>query len=122
MADASSGITLVTAASLISLTTTALMPAPAGWYWAPLTKEGDALLDGRVITHSVGTQFDDSKKTEVISLYAQADYDLTDTISMYAEFLHSSRETTLRSTRQFWTGELGYRPISVYNCQVGTLT
>ena len=42
-------------------------------------------------------------KNEVYTLYADAEYQLTDDLTMYGEVLMSRRETYVNSYRQFWT-------------------
>ncbi|MCC5879322.1 MAG: TonB-dependent receptor [Idiomarina sp.] len=85
---------------------------PDGFYWAGYDKETDGLLDGG--SHPFRRTQTMIPETEVVSVYLQADYDLTNNISMYGELLHSSRETESRNTRQFWTAQLGYRQMNDY--------
>ena len=89
-----------------------LTQAPAGWYWAGHTKETDGWFDNTSALHKNRTMI---PETRVWSVYQQADYDLTDTVSIYGEMMHSSRETYIDSVRQFWTSNPGlasYIPVN----------
>ncbi|MCR6663393.1 MAG: TonB-dependent receptor [Luteimonas sp.] len=41
-------------------------------------------------------------ETEVASVYGQADFSLSDTVSVYTELMYSRRQTTIHGYRQFW--------------------
>ncbi|CAB0151263.1 Colicin I receptor [Pseudidiomarina piscicola] len=82
---------------------------PEGWYWAGYNAESDGLLDGGGHPFRLGATM--IPETTVSSVFAQGDYDLTDTMSMYGELLHSRRVTESQSVRQFWTADYGYVPI-----------
>lgn len=85
--------------------------APDGWYWAGYDRESDGLLDGG--GHPFRLDQTMVPETTVSSVFAQADYDLTDTVSVYGELLHSRRNTESQSARQFWTADLGgFVPVS----------
>ena len=73
--------------------------APEGWFPMGYSRESDGWLNSTHPFQEIQTMV---PKTEVASLYFQSDYDLTDTVSFYSEFLHSRRETTIHSYRQFW--------------------
>lgn len=78
--------------------------APEGWYWAGHTKETDGWLDNSSDLHRNQTMI---PETTVWSIFQQADYDLTDTVSVFAELMHSQRTTKIDSVRQFWTNNPG---------------
>lgn len=78
--------------------------APAGWYWAGHTAETDGWLDNSSDLHKNRTMIPEST---VWSIYQQADYDLTNNISAYAELMHSQRTTKLDSVRQIFTQNPG---------------
>ena len=78
--------------------------APAGWYWAGHDAETDGWLDNTSDLHRNQTMIPEST---VWSIYQQADYDLTDTVSAFAELMHSQRTTKIDSVRQFWTNNPG---------------
>mgnify|MGYP001410353524 CR=1 FL=1 len=76
------------------------MEAPAGWFpvdysdaTAAVTNADHPFQDGSSLV----------PKTEVYTLYADAEYQLTDDLTMYGEVLMSRRETYVNSYRQFWT-------------------
>ncbi|MCH8491981.1 MAG: TonB-dependent receptor [Idiomarina sp.] len=73
--------------------------APEGWFPVGYSRETDGLLDA-------GHPFLDLQtmvpETETASVYFQGDYDLTNNVSMYAELMHSRRETSINGYRQFW--------------------
>ncbi|RUO38422.1 TonB-dependent receptor [Aliidiomarina shirensis] len=73
--------------------------APDGWYPVGYSRETDGLLDA---DHPFVAEESMIPRTEVVSLYLQGDYDLTTNVSLYAEAMHSSRETTINGYRQFW--------------------
>lgn len=72
---------------------------PEGWYPVNYDRESDGWLDADHPFQDLQTMI---PRTETWSLYGQADYDLTDSVSMYTELMHSRRETTINSYRQFW--------------------
>lgn len=78
--------------------------APAGWYWAGHTLETDGWFDNSSDLHKNRTMI---PETTVWSIYTQADYDLTNNVSAYAEFMHSQRNTKIDNVRQFWTSNPG---------------
>lgn len=94
----------------VTETNETITAAPDGWYWAGYDRESDGLMDGG--GHPFRLQQTMIPETEVSSVYGQADYDLTDNVSVYGELLHSQRVTESRSARQFWTADVGYVPIS----------
>lgn len=73
--------------------------APEGWYPVGFDRESDGWLDADHPFQDLQSMI---PRTEAWSIYGQADYDLTDSVSFYSEFLHSRRETTINSYRQFW--------------------
>ncbi len=93
----------------VTETNPTITAAPDGWYWAGYDRESDGLLDGG--GHPFRLEQTMIPETSVSSVYGQADYDLTDTVSVYGELLHSSRKTESQSARQFWTADVGYVPV-----------
>ncbi|RUO22315.1 TonB-dependent receptor [Aliidiomarina iranensis] len=73
--------------------------APEGWFPAGYDRPSDAWINSDHPFQYLETMI---PETEVTSVFMQGDYDLSDTISMYAELLHSRRETTTNGYRQFW--------------------
>ncbi|EGN74948.1 outer membrane receptor for ferrienterochelin and colicin [Idiomarina sp. A28L] len=73
--------------------------APDGWFPVGYSRETDALLDTQHPFQDLQTMV---PETKTASVYFQGDYDLTNNISMYAELMHSRRETSIDSYRQFW--------------------
>ncbi|RUO75155.1 TonB-dependent receptor [Pseudidiomarina sediminum] len=73
--------------------------APDGWYPVGYSRETDGWLDADHPFQDLQTMV---PRTESWSIYGQVEYDLTDSISMYGELLHSVRETKINSYRQFW--------------------
>jgi outer membrane receptor protein involved in Fe transport len=76
------------------------MVAPDGWYpvdysdpTAAVTNADHPFQDGSSL----------QPKSEVYTLYADAEYQLTDDLTMYGEVLMNRRETYVNSYRQFWT-------------------
>lgn len=94
----------------VSETNTTVTQHPDGWYWAGHTLETDGWLDG---LHPFRLKQTMIPESAVSSLFFQGDYDLNDDISVYGEFLHSSRKTEIDSARQFWTADIGYVPIGL---------
>ncbi|MGI0152735.1 TonB-dependent receptor domain-containing protein [Pseudidiomarina sp. WS423] len=72
---------------------------PEGWYPVGYDKLTDGWLDADHPFQDLQTMV---PRTEAWSLYAQADYDLSDNVRFYSEILHSVRETKINSYRQFW--------------------
>ena len=70
-----------------------------GWYPVGYDRESDGWADA---SHPFLDQESMIPENEIWSVYGQADYDLTDNISLYGELLHSNRTTTVNSYRQFW--------------------
>ncbi|MCF4008056.1 TonB-dependent receptor domain-containing protein [Rheinheimera sp. UJ63] len=94
----------------VSSTNTTVTQNPAGWYWAGHTPETDGWLDG---LHPFRLKQTMIPESTVSSLFLQGDYDLTDSVSVYGELLHSSRQTDISSARQFWTADIGFVPINL---------
>ncbi|WP_404408348.1 TonB-dependent receptor [Pseudidiomarina marina] len=72
---------------------------PEGWFPVGYDKVSDGWSDADHPFQDLESMI---PRTEAWSLYGQADYDLTDTVRFYSEFLHSRRETKINSYRQFW--------------------
>lgn len=78
---------------------------PEGWYPTSFDKESTGWWDQQ---HPFSQEQTMSPGVETYSLYATGDYNVTDTISMFAEFIHSSRNTKTQSYRQFWNADVGF--------------
>jgi outer membrane receptor protein involved in Fe transport len=83
--------------------------APDDWFFAGFDKESDGYRGNTLPMHLNSTVI---PETEVVSLYGQGDYDITDTASLYGELLFSQRTTESENVRQFWTRELSYQPVN----------
>tara|TARA_R100001129_G_scaffold3196_2_gene3209 strand:+ start:2753 stop:5749 length:2997 start_codon:yes stop_codon:yes gene_type:complete len=84
---------------------------PEGWYMGAYDRETDPLWN---LAHPFRDKVTMIPETKTLSLFLQGDYQLTDTITAYSELLHSSRETTTQGYRQFWTGDVGAQPASLF--------
>ncbi|MCC5855371.1 MAG: TonB-dependent receptor [Idiomarina sp.] len=78
--------------------------APAGWFWSGRDYETDGWFDGSSDRHRAQSMIPESR---VMSVYTQGDYDLTNTISLYGEFMHSQRTTNADSVRQIFPSHPG---------------
>ena len=76
------------------------MEAPAGWFPVDYSDATSAVTNA---DHPFQDGSSLVPKTEVYTLYADAEYQLTDDLTMYGEVLMSRRETYVNSYRQFWT-------------------
>ena len=78
----------------------AVMETPAGWFPVAYDEPSNGVTDA-------DHPFQDGESlvpsTEVYTLYADAEIQLTDTLTMYTEALLSQRETYVNGYRQFWT-------------------
>ncbi|MEE2001668.1 TonB-dependent receptor [Alkalimonas sp. MEB108] len=81
--------------------------APAGWYPVSYDRESDGWGDQ---AHPFNQKRSMIPETEVWSIYGQVDYELTDNMGMYAEFLHNRRNTQQQSVRQFWYADFPQIP------------
>lgn len=52
-------------------------------------------------------------ETQNASIYATGEYNLSDDVTIYGEFIHSQRTTKTNGYRQFWTAEVGPQDASV---------
>ena len=74
--------------------------APAGWF--PVGY--DELSDGPTNSdHPAQNAESLIPETELITLYLEADYELTDSMEIYSELLLNRRTTKVNSYRQFWS-------------------
>ncbi len=86
--------------------------APDGWFWAGHDKETDGWLNNTSRLHENQSMIPEAT---VWSVYSQGDYELSSTVSAFAEVMHSQRTTKSDSVRQFWTNNPGlasYIPIT----------
>ncbi|NMR25272.1 TonB-dependent receptor [Pseudoalteromonas sp. NEC-BIFX-2020_015] len=77
---------------------------PNGWFPVSYDRESDGWWD---LDHPFRDDQTMRPESNVWSIYAQGDYNLTDDITVYSEFIHSSRTTTTADYRQFWIGDVG---------------
>jgi len=73
--------------------------APPGWLPVGYSKETDGWVPADHPFQDLQSMIPETKSW---SLFFQGDYDLTDTVSFYSELMHSNRQTTINSYRQFW--------------------
>ena len=78
----------------------AFMEAPDGWY--PVAYDA-ASLGVTNADHPFQDGASLVPKNEVYTLYADGEFEITDSLTMYAEALYSRRETYVNDYRQFWT-------------------
>ncbi|PWW41742.1 TonB-dependent receptor-like protein [Idiomarina loihiensis] len=83
------------------------LSGPEGWFVGAYDKETDGLWN---LNHPFRNKETMLPENKTLSLYLQGDYQLTDTISVYSELLHSARSTETQGYRQFWTGDVGAIP------------
>lgn len=99
-----------------SYNTTASQPGdlttPDGWYPVSYDKESDGWWN---MDHPFRDEETMNPENKVWSVYALGDYQITDDITAYAEFIHSSRNTTTQGYRQFWTADVGVIPAGQFD-------
>jgi len=79
---------------------------PNGWY--PVSYNDDYASEGLWdLTHPFQGKSTLVPETTSGSLYATGDYSINEDIMLYAEFIHSTRQTKTNSYRQFWTADIG---------------
>lgn len=81
---------------------------PAGWYPVGYDAQSDGYTQAN---HPFLDRETFVPENDVVSLYAQGDYDINDNISGYFEALHSKRKTVTNSFRQFWHDAAFYTPL-----------
>ncbi len=81
------------------------MVAPEGWYPVGYDRFSDSLLDAEPAIQDSTTLV---PKAEVMTLFVEGEYQLTDDTTAYAEVLLSRRETTNLGWRQIWTYVYNY--------------
>jgi outer membrane receptor protein involved in Fe transport len=82
------------------------LTTPEGWY--PVSYGNDYASNGWWDQrHPYLAQETVVPETELMSIYATGDYNLTDNITMYGEIIASRRTTETQNYRQFWHGEAG---------------
>ncbi len=72
---------------------------PPGWYLVNYDRASDAVTNLDHPFQDASSMIPDVEKT---TLFVDAEYDITDNMSMYAEVLLNRRETTSNSYRQYW--------------------
>lgn len=72
---------------------------PPGWYPVGFDRESDGWLDA---SHPFLQRQTMTPKSEVASVYGMFNHDVSDSVSFYSELMHSRRQTTINSYRQFW--------------------
>ncbi|MBT1061977.1 TonB-dependent receptor [Bowmanella sp. Y26] len=75
------------------------MGTPAGWYPVNYDRASDSVTDA---DHPFQDLESHIPKTELATFFAQADYQLTDDISLYSEALLSRRTNKVNGYRQYW--------------------
>ena len=74
--------------------------APAGWFPVGYDEFSDGPLNS---DHPFQNAESLIPETELITLYLEADYELTDSLEIYSELLMNRRTTKVNGYRQFWT-------------------
>ncbi len=72
---------------------------PPGWFLVNYDRTSDAVTNLDHPFQDASSMIPDVEKT---TFYGDADYDITDTMNLYAEVLLNRRETTSQSYRQYW--------------------
>jgi len=72
---------------------------PPGWYLVNYDRQSDGVTNLDHPFQDAASMIPDVEKT---TLFADAEYDLTDTLSVYTEVLLNRRETKSNSYRQYW--------------------
>ncbi|BDF93947.1 TonB-dependent receptor [Pseudoalteromonas sp. KAN5] len=88
------------------------LTTPDGWYPVSYDKESDGWWD---LDHPFRDNQTMRPETKVWSIFAQGDFNITDDINGYAEFIHSSRTTSTQDYRQFWIGDVGAQPAAAFD-------
>jgi outer membrane receptor protein involved in Fe transport len=78
----------------------AAMQAPAGWFPVAYDEQSISVTNA---DHPFQDGASLVPKTEVFTLYADGEIDITDDMTLYSEAILSRRETYVNSYRQFWT-------------------
>jgi iron complex outermembrane recepter protein len=76
------------------------MVTPPGWFPVAYDRASDGVANA---DHPFQDRESHVPETDITTVFAQGDYDLTDTTSMYAEALMSRRTTKSNSYRQYWS-------------------
>ena len=76
---------------------------PPGWYPVGYDRDSDGVTNRH---HPFLLDDTTMPEDENITLYAEAEYELTDTIEAYGEFLLNRRTTYVSGTRPFWAWAL----------------
>lgn len=72
---------------------------PTGWYPVGFDRESDGWLDA---SHPFLQNQTMIPKNELASVFGLFTHDLSDSVTFYSELMHSRRQTTINSYRQFW--------------------
>jgi iron complex outermembrane receptor protein len=79
---------------------------PDGWY--PVSYNDNYASEGWWdLDHPYLGEETLQPETTTGSIFASGDYNITDDIMLYGEFIHSSRKTKTDAYRQFWTADVG---------------
>lgn len=86
---------------------------PNGWY--PVSFRNNYESEGWWdLRHPYLGQETVNPETTNTSIYSTGEYNLTDGVLLYGEFIHSQRKTEIDNYRQFWTADVGFRPASEF--------
>ena len=84
---------------------------PEGWY--PVSYGNDYASEGWWnLRHPYLYNQTLVPETTNASIYVTGEYNLTDSITLFGEFIHSQRKTETDDYRQFWTADVGTLPTS----------
>lgn len=86
------------------------MIAPAGWFPVGYDAASDGPLNS---DHPAQNAQSLVPENELITLYLEADYELTDSLELYSELLLNRRTTTVNSYRQYWTYQYTYNLFAI---------
>nr|WP_136250971.1 TonB-dependent receptor [Ningiella ruwaisensis] len=87
--------------------------APGGWY--PVSFRDDYASEGWWnLRHPYLAAETVIPEETNASIFATGDYKLTEDITMFAELIHSRRQTEIDNYRQFWIADIGFQPASVF--------
>ena len=73
---------------------------PAGWYMTNYDRNSDSIVNS---DHPFQDQQSLIPRNELVTIFADGEFDLTDNISAYAEVLLNRRKTKNNGYRQFWS-------------------
>lgn len=73
---------------------------PAGWFPVAYDRQSDGVTNS---DHPAQNQESLIPEVELITFYAEADFQVNDSVEAYSELLLNRRTTTVNSYRQYWT-------------------